>query len=296
MPSIRSKLLNVILRLMRVKRDMNQLEQRVASGQRTNTKPTARQRRKFRIDSRTVNGHKVWTIAPRSDASDQFIVYLHGGVFVSSFASQHWGFMAKLVEALNCTVVAPDYPHAPEFHAPETVALVQNIYQETLALAASSDKITVMGDSSGGGIAVALALRLREEGSSQPGNLVLLSPWLDATLTNPEIAAIDRIDPFLDAEGMRWAGRAYIRDVDEGSYLVSPFSTDLGALAPISLFIGTRDLLLPDCRRFKQQAEADDAVIDYHEYPDMVHNWMLVPLPESKRVFDTIVRTLSPAP
>lgn len=296
MPSIRSKFLNVILRLMRVKRDMNQLEQRVASGQRTNAQPTARQRRKFRIDSRTVDGHKVWTIAPRSNPSGQFIVYLHGGVFVSSFASQHWGFMAKLVEELDCTIVAPDYPHAPEYYAPETVALVQKIYRETLEVAENSHQITIMGDSSGGGIAVALTLRLREEGLPQPRNLVLLSPWLDVTLTNPEIAAIDRIDPFLDAEGMRWAGRAYAREVDHESYLVSPFSTNLGALAPISLFIGTRDLLLPDCRRFRRQAEADGAVIDYHEYPDMVHNWMLVPLPEAKRVFDSIVRTLSPVP
>jgi acetyl esterase/lipase len=292
MPSLRSKLLVVILRLLRMKRGLNQLEQRVARGEQTSTQPTRRQRRRHRITTETVDGHAVWSIAHKAGGNGKYIFYLHGGAYVNSFASQHWGFISKLVDALGCTVVAPDYPHTPEHSAPATIGLVQKVYQDTAAQAGGGDRMTIMGGSSGGGIGVALALRIRDEGLDQPRNLVLLSPWLDATLSNSEVPAFDRIDPFLDAAGLRWAGTTYARDLDPGSYLVSPFSTNLKGLAPITLFIGTRDLLLPDCRRLKQQAEASGAAIDYHEYEGMVHNWMLVPLPESKRVFDTIVKTL----
>ena len=57
-----------------------------------------------------------------------------------------------------------------------------------------------MGDSSGGGIGLALVQRLREEGREQPANIVLLCPWLDASLSNPEVTVYDKIDPFLDME------------------------------------------------------------------------------------------------
>jgi acetyl esterase/lipase len=285
-------LLIVILRGLRMKRGLNQLEQRVARGEQTTTQPTRRQRRRHRITTETVDGHNVWTIAPKAGGNGRHILYLHGGAYVNSFASQHWGFMSKLVDALGCTVVAPDYPHTPEHFAPETIGLVLKVCQDTAKLAGKSAKMTIMGDSSGGGIGLALALRLREEGLDQPENLILLSPWLDATLSNPEVPAFDKIDPFLDATGLAWAGRAYARDLGPTNYMLNPFSSNLNGLAPITLFIGTRDLLLPDCRRLKQQAEADGAAIDYHEYDGMVHNWMLVPLPESHRVFETIVKTL----
>ena len=61
--------------------------------------------------------------------------------------------------------------------------------------------MTLMGDSSGGGISLALAQRLREDGYDQPGHVVLLSPWLDATLSNPEIAEFDRLTRFLASRG-----------------------------------------------------------------------------------------------
>jgi monoterpene epsilon-lactone hydrolase len=291
-PSFRSKLLIVILRLLRVKRAMNRLRERTEAGMRTHTEPTARQRMIFAITRGEMNGHAVWTIAPRKRASADRIVYLHGGVYVGSFASQHWEFMCKLAGALNCTVVAPDYPHAPEYCYRDTLDLVERVYLETLALAGPSGLVTVMGDSSGGGIALALAQRLRADGHRQPDNVVLLSPWLDAGLTNPEIPTLDKIDPFLGVEGMQWAGRVYARELDVSDPLVSPVNGVLSGLAPIALFIGTRDILLPDCRKLRDRAAAAGATIDYHEYSGMVHNWMLVPLPESTRVFQQIVHAL----
>ncbi len=292
MPSIQSKAINVLLRLMRMKRTVNRMRQRVESGDRTYSEPSKRLHRKHLIAKRTINSHLVWTVAPKQNASEKHVIYLHGGAYVNSFAPQHWEFMSKLVDLLGCTVTAPNYPHAPEHNVNDVFALMLPLYNK-LAAAAGSSNITIMGDSSGGGISLALAQRLREDGHAQPGHVVLLSPWLDATLSNPEIAEFDKIDPFLGVEGLKYGGEAYARDVDPKSYLVSPVYGSLKDLAPVTLFIGTRDILYPDCRKLRDKAATEGVRLDYREYDQMVHNWMLGPMPEAKHAIAEIVETIS---
>lgn len=298
MPSLQSKLIVVLLRLIGMKRTGNRLRQRVENGERTYTEPSPRLHRKHHITKRTVDEHLVWTIAPKDVASDgstarsvKQIIYLHGGAYVNSFASQHWTFMSKLVDALGCTVTAPNYPHAPEYDVHDVFKLLVPLYLE-LACEAGSEKVVLMGDSSGGGISLALSQRLREDGLPQPGNIVLLSPWLDVTLSNPEIVAVDRIDPFLGVEGLKYAGAEYARNVEPQSWLVSPVYGSFRDLAPLTVFIGTRDVFLPDCRKLRERAAAEGVTIGYREYVDMVHDWMLGPLPESKQVLREIVDLL----
>lgn len=291
MPSLQSKVIVVLLRLMRTKRTVNRMRQRVENGERTYTEPSRRLHRKHRIEKRDVNGHLVWTIAPKDNGCDKQIIYLHGGAYVNSFASQHWEFMSKLVDALDCTVTAPNYPHAPEYHVHDVFEFLLPLYLE-LASGARSENVTLMGDSSGGGISLALAQRLREDGLPQPRNVVLLSPWLDATLSHPEIVSVDKIDPFLGVDGLKYAGAAYARDVDPKSYLVSPVYGSFRNLAPVTVFIGTRDLFLPDCRKLRERAAAEGVSIDYREYDCMVHNWMLGPMPEAKQALREIVELL----
>jgi acetyl esterase/lipase len=267
------------------------MRQRVESGDRTYSEPSERLHRKHLISKRTVNGHLVWTIAPKQNAGGKHVIYLHGGAYVNSFAPQHWEFMSKLVDMSSCIVTAPNYPHAPEHNVHDVFALMLPLYNE-LAAGVGSANITIMGDSSGGGISLALAQRLREDGHNQPGHVVLLSPWLDATLSNPEIPEFDKIDPFLGVEGLKYSGGVYARGVDPKSYLVSPVYGSLKDLAPVTLFIGTRDILYPDCRKLRDNAAAEGVRLDYREYDQMVHDWMLGPLPEAKHAIAEIVDTI----
>lgn len=288
MPSIQAKAINIILHVLRMKKTVNRMRERVERGDRTNTEPSRRLHRKHHISKRDVNGHLVWTIAPKQAAGPKHIIYLHGGAYVNSFASQHWDLMSKLVQMLNCTIIAPNYPHAPEHYVHDVFDLLIPLYTELVARVGSSN-LTIMGDSSGGGMSLALAQRLREDGFDQPSHLVLLSPWLDATVSNPEIKKIDRIDPFLGVEGLKYGGAVYARDVDPMTYLVSPVYGSLKNLAPILLFIGTRDILYPDCRKLRDNAAAEGVTINYREYEGMVHNWMLGPMPEAKQAIKEIV-------
>ena len=93
-------------------------------------------------------------------------------------------------------------------------------------------------------------------------------------------------------EGLKYAGTLYARDVDPTHYLVSPVFGSLKDLAPISLFVGTRDILFPDCRKLRDLAVAEGVKLNYHEYEAMLHDWMLISLPESKQVLKEIVHIL----
>src|ERR1044071_9766839 len=173
MPSIQSKAINVMLHLTRMERTVNRMRQRVESGERTYTEPSQRHHRQHQISKPAINGHLVWTIRPREKPSGKHVIYLHGGGYVNSFASQHWDLMSKLVQSSNCTVTAPNYPHAPEHNVHDVFALLLPLYHELAAVAGNSN-ITVMGDSSGGGISFALAQRLRGWfGPARPGHFVV---------------------------------------------------------------------------------------------------------------------------
>ncbi len=282
----------MLVRLLRWKRASKRMRQRVESGRQTYTEPTRRQRRNYRVTKRDFRGHLVWTIAPKHDAqSGKHVIYLHGGGYVNSFASQQWNFMCRLIDALDCTVTAPNYPHAPEYYVNDVFDFLLPLYDE-VAGAAGAQNVTVMGDSSGGGISLALAQLLREKGRDQPANVIMLSPWLDASLSHPELPAFNKIDPFLDIEGLKYAASAYVRNVDPTNYLCSPVFGSLKDLAPLSLFIGTRDILLPDCRKLRDRAKEEGVKLNYREYDAMLHDWMLISLPESKQALKEIVEII----
>jgi acetyl esterase/lipase len=156
----------------------------------------------------------------------------------------------------------------------------------------SADKLTLMGDSAGGGIALALAQLLRDRHMPRPEHIVLLSPWLDATMSNPEIREIDPVDTLLDIQGLADAGKLYAGPLDPADPMVSPINGSLAGLGLITVFIGTHDLFLADCRRLRALAEAHAIKIDYREYANMVHTWMLYSLPEARQTKKEIIELL----
>ena len=138
------------------------------------------------------------------------------------------------------------------------------------------------------GFYLALCQRLRYDNLPQPRRIILLSPWLDLTLTNPEIRSIDSHDPFLGISGMRKAAAAYSGGYDLNDYRLSPINGSLDGIAPISIFIGSNEILVADARKLMMIAKQRGIEIDYHEYVGMVHVWMLLYVPESKHAQEKI--------
>ncbi len=238
------------------------------------------------------NGRKIWTLKQRDTRSERYILYLHGGAYVHNLVKQHWSFIYKLLSNTQYHFVVPDYPLAPAHTYKDSFEMVVPVYKELLQTA-GSENVVIMGDSAGGGFALALAQYARNEQLSQPHHIVLLSPWLDVSLQNPEIRDVDPFDPLLGVEGAQLAGKAYAGESDLDNYMISPINGPVEGLAPISIYIGSYDILVPDARKFKQLANAAGIPINYIEYPKMIHVFMLLKMPEATKAIKQIIQLLN---
>lgn len=293
MPSLQSRIIASILKLTSTKQVVDKIhELKNRNGNIERIKPTSGQMRRFNITSEEFHGNTVWTIAPKHGTKDDIIYFFHGGAYVYSFLPIHWQFICNIVTETGCTVVAPDYPLAPEKTVEETFAMVSPLYEKLVA-EHGAGRITLMGDSAGGGLALALAQYLQAEGKIKPKRIVLLSPWLDVSMTHPDLPSLEAHDPILSVRGLRDAGRMYAGSHETTSPLVSPLYGTCTNLSQISLFIGTKDILLADCRRLRDNLKVENIKIDYREYEGMLHDWMLMPIPEAKQVTREIVQIMN---
>ncbi|WP_254699019.1 alpha/beta hydrolase fold domain-containing protein [Rhodococcus sp. SGAir0479] len=224
-------------------------------------------------------GWPVFTVAPRGAAPTARVLYLHGGAYIREITRHHWKLVGQLATA-GAAVTVPIYPLAPRGTASHVVAGSADLAER---VAKHDEPLVLAGDSAGGGLALAVALALRDRGTASPAHTALISPWLDATGSHPEILEIAPRDPWLHPGGLTVAADAYRGELDREHPWVSPLSGDPAGLGPITLFTGTRDILNVDARRFRPLAAAAGVSLDFHEAQEMIHVYPLLPIPEGKK-------------
>jgi acetyl esterase/lipase len=248
--------------------------------------PSWLMRRRFVIQERHEGQCRVFTLHPRAKpAAGPHILYLHGGAFVFAITSQHWRFIARLIQRLGCSVTVPLYPLAPEHTCREVFEFLLPLASELMI---ENRRTVFMGDSAGGGMALALSQQLRAAGLSLPARLALISPALDLTVSDPRQPKIARVDPLLDIPGSRAAGAWYAGELPLTDPRVSPLYGELDGLPPIAVWTGTHDLLYPDAVRLKSKTEEVRASLSLFEYDRLFHVWPLLRLPEGKATLEQI--------
>lgn len=169
--------------------------------------------------------------------------------------------------------------------------MVEPIYKDLIETV-GNENLVLMGDSAGGGLSLGLAEKMNNEGVSQPSQIILISPWLDVSMSNPEIIKTDKNDPFLGIEGLATAGKSYAGSSDLSNYLVSPINGNIDGLAKITIFTGTYDILYPDAKKFNKLAKEKGITINYIEYPKMIHVWVIMNMPEATKATEQIIELL----
>jgi monoterpene epsilon-lactone hydrolase len=209
------------------------------------------------------------------------LVYLHGGGYISPITAHHWRLIASLATGNACSVTVPLYRLAPDGNATDALTRLTDLFG---AVHRDTGHAPLLGgDSAGGGLALALALHLRDQALPGPRHLALFSPWLDVSLDNPDIGPVKDLDSTLSVVGLRHAGLLWAdgRELDDPA--VSPLHGDFAELCPTTVFIGTHDILLPDCRRFAARARNAGADVVSYEFPGAFHGFIAgTPLPESR--------------
>jgi len=236
-------------------------------------------------------GFPCHVLTPRGRPVTRTLYYVHGGGYMAPIDPFHVRYATRLADAIGARVVMPDYPLAPEHTWKDCHdALVD----DAARWAGSEGGAVLAGDSAGGGLALSMALSMRDRRLAQASSLVMHAPWVDLTTSTPETFAADAIDPWLfigkvQAYAAWWAGSVDELDRPE----VSPALGDLTGLPRALVLYGTRDLLAPGCRLLARRAAEAGWDLTAIEEPDLIHVYGLLPfVPESARAFRQVTEFL----
>ena len=224
-------------------------------------------------------------------SSNYIVFYIHGGGYQHDFSAFHWKFIKKLTDQTDAAVIAPAYHLIPFGTCQDAFDLIVPLYRK-YADKKAEKKIIIMGDSSGGGLALALVEYLKVEKMRMPDETILLSPWVDASMENPELLDFTAKDPWLTIPWLKVCGRHWAGQYNIHDYRVSPIYGNVGGISNVTVFLGTRELFYPDVVKFfaMLDTKGNELIIGQ----DMMHVFPILPIPEAKkycsRIFETIIR------
>lgn len=150
-----------------------------------------------------------------------------------------------------------------------------------------------MGDSAGGGLALGFVQKLRNENKEQPSDVILFSPWLDLSMSNPELKILDKNDKILSIEGLKSAGQKYAANLNLKDFRVSPLYGNFKGLCKTSIFTSTNDLLYADAKACKKLLNEQNIIFNFFEYPKVFHTWIIfTQLRESIHAINQVIQLI----
>jgi monoterpene epsilon-lactone hydrolase len=195
-----------------------------------------------------------------SAASGTTLLYLHGGGYVVGSGRTGVRLAAALARRTGATTYSLDYRLAPEHPYPAALDDALAAYRELLETVPAA-RLTVAGDSAGGGLAVALLVAARAAGLPQPAATAVFSPWADLTLTGDSMGTRTGIDPLFDLDALRWYADKYVPAATGQAKAASPIFDDLSRTSPLLVQVGSAEVLLDDAVRLAARAAADDVEV-----------------------------------
>ncbi len=218
------------------------------------------------------------------------VFFLHGGAYFFGLTRSHWKFLESLITEADVRVITPAYRLVPFATYREAFDLLVPLYKEYRE-AHPDHRIILMGESAGGGLALALTEQFKAEGSRLPDELILMSPWVDVSLDNEQIGGYASADPFLSVRPLRLCATYWKGGLDMHDWHVSPIYGDLKGIRHVTVFAGTREILYPDITKFFGLLD-DDPSNELIVGEEMVHVYPLFPIPEARPALDKIVRVI----
>jgi acetyl esterase/lipase len=229
------------------------------------------------IDAGGVKAERIAT--PRS-RPNRYVLHLHGGAYLFGFPALFRDFTWRIADAAGARVVCVDYRLAPEHPFPAAIEDATAAYRWLIAECAEPRHVAFIGDSSGGGLALASMMRLRDEGSPLPAAAVVLSPWTDLALTGQYGFS----DPMVPVELMPRAVELYLAGADPRSPYVSPLYGDPAGLPPTLIHVGSDEALRDDAVRMAERLRVVGREVELEVWPRMFHVWHMFAriLPEAR--------------
>jgi monoterpene epsilon-lactone hydrolase len=218
----------------------------------------------------TVGGVPGEWVSGRGPASPhRVILYLHGGAYCVGSPLTHRALTGNLALAVEARVFVADYRLAPEHPFPAALDDAVAAYEGLLANGHEPSDLVIAGDSAGGGLTAATALRLRELGRPLPSALVLFSPWTDLSLA--ELGPEPPGEPMITRPWVAECAGFYLRGHDPHDPLASPVFGHLSGLPATLVQVGSDEVLLPDSQRLHARLRDGGVDSTLSVYPGRWH-------------------------
>jgi epsilon-lactone hydrolase len=220
-----------------------------------------------------LGGVPVLNIETGEASHDAVMVWFHGGWYVIGSPRTSAGLSSDLARRVDAKVISVDYCLAPEHPYPAALRDASAAYRGLLESGVDPRSIAIVGESAGGGLAVALLASLAQDGLPQPACAVLLSPWTDLTLSGETMISMVGIDPVFTREKVSVRAADYVGSANPADPLVSPIFADLHGVAPILIQAGSHEILLDDSIRLARLAAINDIDVTLQVTPGVPHGF-----------------------
>ncbi|MFY0631094.1 MAG: alpha/beta hydrolase [Flavobacteriaceae bacterium] len=225
--------------------------------------------------------------------SNKLLIFIHGGAFISGPAKHHWDSAKKIAKQTNIKIWVCDYPKSPEnkiSRISENIDAIYNIALEQF----QPNKISFIGDSVGGTLIASLIQRVNIKGLKLPEKIILITPVMDASMSNPEIKKVDKIDPMLSKTGILSAKKMCAENNDLKNIMISPLYGIFEGFPSTFLFLAQNDIMYPDAKIAEMKMKKANVKLVVIEGNNMPHIWPFLPvMKEAKISLNEIIRIIN---
>lgn len=233
-----------------------------------------------------------WVCAGSPCDRQRAILYLHGGGYTDGSPATHRELVSRVVRQSGVPALSVDYRLAPANPYPAALNDASAAW-DWLSQRIPAHRIALVGDSAGGGLALGLAMRLRDQGRSRPALVAGLSPWGDLMLEGAD----DADDPLIEVAQLRERGRWYLAGADPRTPYAAPVHGRMDGLPPLFLQVGEREALLADSQKIAAKARGAGVPVTLQVWPGMTHVWHVLgdAVPEARRATAALADAISDA-
>lgn len=203
--------------------------------------------------------------------SKGILIYLHGGGYLYGLDPLQFEFCDLISTECNLQIYIVDYGLPLKYNWKHAYQLLEHVYEDVLN---KNKKIYIFGDSAGGGLSLGFVQYLSKNNINVPDRQVLISPWLDLTMSNPDSKNYEKADPFLGIDGLIKAGKLWADGFDAKDYRLSPIFGDLSCIPETLVTTGTAEVMYPDIMKFSENLSYSGTSVkliicedSFHVYP-----------------------------
>lgn len=214
-------------------------------------------------------------VATPEDGTRGVLLHCHGGAFFAGSSRTHRALSTEFAARGKVKVYMLDYRRAPEHPYPAALNDVKSLYQHLLSDGWKPEQIILGGDSGGCALALAFAVELRSVGHALPAGIVMISPYVDITLSSASVLKNAKRDPMIKSYALKRGGDGYRGQLAARNPLISPIFADLSALPLMLIQAGSEEILVDDAINLAARAQQSGVQVHLHVYENMWHNFQM---------------------